>query len=253
MHSEKIIRNRTSKAIKSSKRKKSSSRNPPTYFLIAVELDETIRRRQPDKPHIYLAKTVAAPEERLAQLQRGAGPELFSGHYRRLVPLPIDARPTKDSKQADELLKRNLEAFARQGHAVNNLPSSLEDEWVVYVLALSEKGKERQMQNKNGKRKKGYVYVGQTSNSLEVRIAQHRGEQLSQTNRHLGARPTRNRSFEVVYHEVVFTASHALERERQLAEDYERKNYLVDAGEATPRKLRRKALKKAKPQSGLVR
>ena len=252
MRSEKLIRNRTSDRAKSSKRVRKSFRKPPTYFVIAVELDESVQRRLHEKPHIYLAKTVATPEQRLAQLQRGAGPEFASGHYRRLVPLPINARPTTDPKKADELLKSNLEAFIRQGHAVNNLASSLEDEWVVYVLALSEEGKENQMRNRNGTRKRGYVYIGQTSNPLEVRVAQHRGEKLSRSNRHLGARPTRNRSFEVVYHELVYTASHALERERQLADEYERKNFLVEAGEATPRKLRRKMLKETGTQSGMA-
>ena len=228
-----------------SKKKKRTGEESPTYFLIAVELDETVRRRKSDKAHIYLAKTVVEPENRLNQLQRGAGPKFAVGHYLGLVPLPVTFRPTRNSKRADELLKRNLEAFVRQGHAVNNLPSSLEDEWVVYVLALSEEGKEKLLQNRDGTRKKGYVYVGQTSNSLEVRMAQHRGEQKSRTGRHLGARPTRDRRFELLYYEIVHTASHALERERQLADKYEKRNYLVDAGDVTPRKLRRKVLKDA--------
>jgi hypothetical protein len=219
------------------------SGKPRTYHLIAVELDDSVIRRKPDRPHIYLAKTVVPPDVRLAQLQRGAGPDFAVGHYRRLIPLPVSFRPTKDSAKADEFLKKNIEAFVRLGHAVNNLPSSLETEWVVYVLALSEEGKEKLMRNKDQSRKRGYIYVGQTSNPLEVRLAQHRGEQLSRTGRHLGARPTRERTFEVLHHEVVYSARHALEREQELADAYECKNYLVDAGEATPRKRRRKARK----------
>ena len=131
----------------------------------------------------------------------------------------------------------------RDGHPVNNLESTWTDQFVVYVLDLDPTGKDKLMTNKDGSRKKGYVYVGQSSNPIEVRIAQHRLESTSRAGRYIGANPTKDREFTLREHRTVYTKAHAEELEAKLAAEYDRNDFLVDAGHVTPRKIRRMAAK----------
>ena len=213
------------------------------YHVVVTELDETFPRRLPDKCHLYVELSVSAPEKRLRQLQRGAGSKFAVGHHLKLYPKPPRYRVHTDRAKAKEELKRCKEQLVREGHAVNNLDSTWADEFVVYVFDLDPTGKEKLMMNKDGSRKKGYVYVGQSSNPLGVRVEQHRRQRTSKAGKDIGARPTRNRAFTLREHRIVYTEAHSIEVEKQLAAEYDRNNYLVDAGHVTPRKLKKKAAK----------
>lgn len=213
----------------------------PRYFVVITELDETFPRRLKDKSHLYVELSVSAPDIRFSQLQRGAGSEFAIGHHLKLYPTPPRYRVQSDRAKAKDELKRCKEQLIREGHAVNNLRSTWADEFVVYVFNLDPAGKEKQMTNRDGSRKKGYVYVGQSSNPLDVRIEQHRRQRVSKSGKDIGAKPTKNRAFSLREHRVVFTEQHSKELEKQLAAEYHRKDYLVDAGHVTPRKLAKKS------------
>lgn len=213
------------------------------YHVVVTELDGTFPLRLPDKCHLYVELSVSAPEKRLRQLQRGAGSKFAVGHHLRLYPKPPRYKVHSDRAKAKEELKRSKEQLVREGHAVNNLESTWVDEFVVYVFDLDPSGKEKLMTNKDGSRKKGYVYIGQSANPLDVRIDQHRRQRTSKAGKDIGARPTRNRAFTLREHRIVYTEAHSMEVEKQLAAEYDRNNYLVDAGHVTPRKLKKKAAK----------
>jgi hypothetical protein len=210
------------------------------YYVVITELDETFPRRFPDKCHLYVELSVSAPETRFNQLQRGAGSEFAVGHHLKLYSKPPRYRVHTDRAKAKEELKRCKEQLVREGHAVNNLESTWVDEFVVYVFDLDQAGKEKLMTNKDGSRKKGYVYVGQSANPLEVRIEQHRRQRTSSAGKDIGAKPTKNRAFTLREYRIVFTEEHSKEVEKRLAAEYDRRNYLVDAGHVTPRKLAKK-------------
>lgn len=210
-------------------------------YVIVSELDDTFPRRTPERSHLYVELSSSSPESRIEQLWRGAGSKFAVGHHVRLHPNPPRSSVYTDRAKAVAELKRCKELLVRQGHAVNNLESTWVDEFVVYVFDLDPSGKEKLMTNKDGSRKNGYVYIGQSANPLDVRIDQHRRQRTSKAGKDIGARPTRNRAFTLREHRIVYTEAHSMEVEKQLAAEYDRNNYLVDAGHVTPRKLKKKA------------
>lgn len=213
------------------------------YHIVVTELDETFPRRFREKPHLYVELSTSAPREKFERLKLRAGGKFARGHHVCLHQNAPKYEVHTDRAKAKAELKRCKEILVREGHPVNNVKSTWADEFIVYVLDLDPAGKEKQMTNEDGTRKAGYVYVGRSANTLEVRVAQHRRQRTSRTGRDIGAKPTKNRSFTVREHYVVFTDKHSAELEEQVAANYEQKNFLVEAGDVTPRKLERKAAK----------
>lgn len=225
------------------KRKKAAKKPRIRFHVVVTELDPTFPKRLTDKPHLYVELSTSRPEVRFGQLQRGAGSKFATGHHVRPHPNTPRCGVHTDRAKATSELRRCKELLIRRGHAVNNVESTWVHEYVVYVFDLDPTGKDKLMTNKDGSRKKGYVYVGQSGNPLDVRIAQHRRASTSKKGKDIGAKPTKNRSFTLREHRTVFTADHAEELEAQLARHYERRGFLVDAGHVTPRKLAKKAAK----------
>jgi hypothetical protein len=227
------------------KRKRKSAIYKPRirHHVVVTELDGTFPRRLTEKPHLYVELSASSPEVRFGQLQRGKGSKFAAGRHVRLHPNPPKTSVHTDRAKAKEELKRCKELLVREGHAVNNLESTWVDEFVVYVFDLDPTGMEELMTNKDGSRKKGYVYVGQSANPLEVRVEQHRRQRTSRAGKDIGARATKNRAFSLREHRIVYTEDHSMELEKQLAAEFDRKDYLVDAGHVTPRKLRKRDAK----------
>ena len=221
------------------KRKRATSNPRIRYHVVVTELDETFPRRLNDKPHLYVELSVSSPEVRFRQLQRGKGSKFAAGHHVRLHPNPPRHSVHTDQAKAKAELKRCKELLVRRGHAVNSVESTWADEFVVYVFDLDPTGKEKPMMNKDGSRKKGYVYVGQSANPLDVRIDQHRRQRTSKSGKDIGAKPTKDRGFTLREQRTVYTQEHSKELERNLAAQYDRRDFLVDAGHVTPRKLRK--------------
>ena len=225
------------------KRERATSNPRIRYHVVVTELDETFPRRLNDKPHLYVEISVSSPEVRFRQLQRGKGSKFAAGHHVRLHPNPPRHSVHTDQAKAKAELKRCKELLVRQGHAVNGVESTWVDEFVVYVFDLDPTGKEKLMTNKDGSRKKGYVYVGQSANPLDVRIDQHLRQRTSKSGKDIGAKPTKDRAFTLREHRTVYTQEHSKELEKQLAAQYDRRDFLVDAGHVTPRKLRKRDAK----------
>jgi len=225
------------------KREKVTGKPRLRYHVVVTELDGTFPRRLNEKPHLYVELSASSPEVRFEQLQRGAGSAFAVGHHVRLHPNPPRCSVYSDRAKARAELKRCKELLVRLGHAVNNVESTWVDEFVVYIFDLDPTGKEKQMTNNDGSRKKGYVYVGQSANPLDIRIGQHRRERTSMSGKDIGAKPTRDRAFTLREYRTVYTQEHSKELERQLAAQYDRRDFLVDAGHVTPRKLRKREAK----------
>ncbi len=65
------------------------------YHTVITELDKTLPRRNSKKPHLYVGTSLSTAEDRLGQLQRGAGPKFAKGHYLSVVrPILGVAWPT---------------------------------------------------------------------------------------------------------------------------------------------------------------
>ena len=197
------------------------------YHTVIIELDSTLPRRGTDKPHLYIGTSTSTPDERLRQLQQGAGPAFAKGHYLTVFAESPYSKPTSDPEVAKRRLDETIERYSRLGHMVNNSRS----EWSVYVIDLKQDHLEV-------KPKSGHVYVGSTSKTVEERVGQHeKGTETSKGHRlssryvfqHFGGL---NKSLSPK--EKYFTSKAAEEKEERLAEELCQKGYLVRAGQFTP-------------------
>jgi predicted GIY-YIG superfamily endonuclease len=197
------------------------------YHTVIIELDSTLPRRVSKKPHLYIGTSLSNAEDRLGQLQRGAGPSFAKGHYLSVFAKAPYSKPTKDSKVANRRLDETIEKYARLGHMVNNNKS----EWHVYVIDLKQ-------DHLKVEPKSGHVYVGSTSKTVNERVKEHqKGTKTSKGHRlnsqyvtdHFG---DLNKSLSPS--EKFYTSKSAEENEERLAEELCRKGYLVRAGQFTP-------------------
>jgi hypothetical protein len=213
------------------------SSDRPRYIFV-VELDRTLPRREPSKPHVYVGISVEDPETRFARLASGKVNSQFSGQFVRLRPdlNPLNREPlSTDAVQGEvESLKEGL---ARAGHAVNGDAKV----WNCYVVDLEPPTGMTDFG-------KGYVYVGQSQWSPEERFAIHKGERPLSSKHDLRSRIVHRRGIalnkklmsSLLPAGPFFTQKDALQAERQWALELDRRGYRVEAGDATPSRNRGK-------------
>jgi len=197
------------------------------YHTVIIELDSTLPRRNSKKPHLYISTSLSTAEDRLGQLQRGAGPKFAKGHYLSVFAKSPYSKPAKDPKIAKRRLDETIEKYERLGHMVNNR----KNEWSVYVIDLKQ-------EHLDVKPKSGHVYVGSTSKTVSERIKEHQYGAKTSKGHRLNSRYVTeyfdglNKSFSP--NEKFYTNKSAEEKEERLAEELCRKGYLVRAGQYTP-------------------
>jgi len=141
---------------------KTEDSTPQEYWLIVIELDDVVPRRDPKKPNLYVAKTVTPPEERFATIQRSKKQHWYTEHVIRLRADLAKSRSYKSSEDAKQALTKLTRKLTSDGYTVNRNTQV----WTVYVIELDKTA----VSNPG----KGYVYVGETSRTPEERFKQHR-------------------------------------------------------------------------------
>ena len=131
------------------------------YWLIVIELDDVVPRRDPRKPNLYVAKTLSPPEERFAAIQRSKKSHWYTEHVIRLRADLANSRPYKSNEDAKQALAKLTRKLTSEGFTVNRNTQV----WTVYVIELDKTA----VSNPG----KGYVYVGETSRTPEERFKQH--------------------------------------------------------------------------------
>ena len=201
------------------------------WRIIAIELDNSLPRRTPGLPHLYVGLTKVPIDERLVDLKSGAGPKELAGTYLRLRQELLDATEGMDSaRTAKAVLKREKKRLARLGHALNGISTV----WHTYVVDLDPTG-----MTEVGK---GYVYVGQTSHTPEERFAIHKAPKPKAPARDLRSKVVAKRGLCLNYELMtklspsspVYTQQDALALEKKWAKKLHNMGYRVEAGDATP-------------------
>ena len=197
------------------------------YHIVIIELDATLQRRDAKKPHLYIGTSFSATEDRLGQLQRGAGPKFAKGHYLSVFAKSPYSKPAKDSKVAKRRLDETIEKYERLGHLVNNR----KNEWSVYVIDLKQ-------EYLDVKPKSGHVYVGSTSKTVSERVKEHKKGAKTSKGHRLNSQYVTDHFDDVNKslspNEKFYTSKSAEEKEERLAEELCLKGYLVRAGQFTP-------------------
>lgn len=141
---------------------KDDSSESQEYWLIVIELDDVVPRRDPQKPNLYVAKTATPPEERFTAIQRSKKKHWYTEHVERLRTDLASSRTYKSSEDAKQALTKLVKRLTSEGYTVNRNTQV----WTVYVVELDGSA----VSNPG----KGYVYVGETSRNPEERFEQHR-------------------------------------------------------------------------------
>lgn len=201
------------------------------WRLIAVELDASLPRRIADRAHLYVSVCHTTPEERLIELQNGAGPETLLGTYRSLCQELLKRNKTYILRRsAIAACRKEKKRLARRGHAINGSNT----QWTTYVIDLDKSGVTGT--------EVGYVYVGQTSHTAEERFEIHKGEKPPEPAHDLRSGIVKRRGLNLNYDLMssltprppVYTQDDALALEKVWAKKLEELGYRVAAGEATP-------------------
>ena len=200
----------------------SKETEPEEHWIVAVELDDVVERRNPLRPNLYLEVTTAPPLMRFNQIKRSKRKTWYHGCVQKLREdlMPKSAFPNRESATA--ALKLLRETLDEEGYTVNRNTRV----WQVYVLELDSS----EVKNLG----EGHVYVGETSLSLETRLQQHRGELLSKKGKSLSARaikvPIIGLIPKLAPQQLYYSKSQATRAEAELAQDLRDKGYLVRGG-----------------------
>lgn len=209
-------------------------------LIFVIELDESMSRRIPSLPHLYMGLSVDDPETRFDRLLAGKAKSQFAGRLRTLRP---DLNPFHGSTLATDVareeLKKLREKLSSVGYAVNGNAKV----WNCYVVDLEPPTGMTDFG-------KGYVYVGQSQWSPEERFAIHKGERPLNSKHDLRSRIVHRRGLALNKKLMsslspagpFFTQKDALHAERQWALELDRRGYRVEAGDATPARMNRKGV-----------
>ena len=203
---------------------RASQARPAQQNLVVVELAGQ-KRRVLDRPHLYVYRTQKTLKESYVQLVNGEGPSWISGSVLKLrLDLVPRYKQTFKLKIARERLSRLKIDLARKGFAINCDAST----WRVYVLDI-DPNVSPAIKNR-GKRGK-VIYVGQTSTTIERRLAQHQGRILSKAGKFIGSPKVRGRNptlnTRLSPKKVLFTKDDALAFETKVHQKFEDLGYRV--------------------------
>ena len=205
-------------------KRQTTQAKPAKHNLVVVEVAGQ-KRRVRDKPHLFVFRTQRSVKDSFARLKKGEGPSWVSGSDLTLrLDLVPKYKPTSKFKVAKERLERLKIELARKGFAINREVST----WRVYVLdidpdvapAIGNRGKLGKV-----------IYVGQTSATVERRLAQHQGQILSKSGKFIGSSKVRNRNptlnRRLSPKKVLFTKNDALAFETKVHQKFEGLGYRV--------------------------
>jgi hypothetical protein len=132
----------------------------PRNWVLVVELDDIVPRRDPDKPNLYVGLTIEEPATRYERLKMGYGPAWLQGH---LVWLRGDlaSGPFLSLDDARLECRTAIRCLRSEGYTINRDTRV----WTVYVIEMDPKGCKDPG--------KGFVYVGETSKTPEARYEEH--------------------------------------------------------------------------------
>jgi predicted GIY-YIG superfamily endonuclease len=130
------------------------------YWVMVVEKNDVVPRRDPKKPNLDVAITIQDPSKRFEALTKGKGPKGLAGEIIKLRN-DLTSGPFYLRERANKRREQTIKRLKSAGYTVNRDTAV----WTVYVIELDPKG--------TSKPGKGFIYVGMTSKSPEKRFEQH--------------------------------------------------------------------------------
>ena len=192
------------------------------YFVAVLELDDVVPRRDPKRPNLLVARTKRPIDEFADDIRnsRGSGHAWAHGHVTR-TRFDLSDRESRTLAEAGKIKKQVTNELKRKGYTVNQDETT----WRTYVINLHDPRKDDVGS--------GYVYVGETSLTVDERLQQHL----------TGARNSKTRLFspvvkrfgtglnrDLMTSKVYMTKEQAMKAEQRLAERLRSAGYLDEGG-----------------------
>lgn len=192
------------------------------HSIMVVEVDTQENPKKSSKPHLYVTSSSQSPEQFFESfLTRQTELNLSGKPVSLRQELVHDYKPSQSKAVIERRLKETKERLDRLGYVV--FPH-----WRVYVLDVDPDFPEPLLDR--GERNH-VVYVGQTSNDIETRLSQHRGDSRGKDGQYLGAPRTKGRSPQInralTPEKRVFSKQDALMFETEYSQILEDKGYRV--------------------------
>jgi hypothetical protein len=131
------------------------------YQLMVVELYDVVARRDPEKPNLFVAKTITTPKDRFKAIQGNKKLSWYAKDIKQLRPDLAPATIFHSKKRADAAYKKLVKELGKQRFTVNKDTRV----WSVYVIEINTAA----IPNPG----KGVFYVGETSKTPEERCKIH--------------------------------------------------------------------------------
>jgi len=192
------------------------------YRVVALEVTDVVERIRPDRPNLYVGVTTRTAQQLADGLNNGRYRPSWARH--NIVQIRADLA-TDDTVTYDEAVEQRdtlIRQLRTKGYTVNRKTTA----YRTYVINLH-----------NPKLKdpgKGYVYVGQTSKTPEVRLVEHLTGAISAQGRNLASRVVKKHGVDLnptlMTDRIYLTQKQALKAERRLAERLRDQGYVVEGG-----------------------
>jgi len=196
--------------------------------VVVIELDNTLEKCS-NKPHPYVTYTGKPPEDLLAYLKSGKGPERIGNGAVGLIPkLVSNFKLTRSLKVVQRRLKEVIHPLRDLGYAVNRDANVFS----VYVIDSDTENKTTIL---NVGRKKRAVYVGQSSITPEQRYDKLKHAEKFKRNLSSGVVDERGKGINESHSpkKKVFTEKAALNLEADISFKLHNQGYRVFGGGLT--------------------
>lgn len=192
------------------------------YRLVVLELDDIKPRIRADRPNLYVGMTLHGADELAAGLNQGRYKPSWARHHVVRVREDLCPEIITDRVEARAEMKKLESKLRSKGYTVNRITQA----YRTYVIDLHDPDL--------GDPGKGYVYVGQTSKSVEDRLQEHLTGARSKKGHKLASavvkRFGQSLNHDLMTEKVYPTKRAALKAERRLADRLRKAGYVVEGG-----------------------
>lgn len=195
------------------------------HQVVVLELDDVVPRRDASKPNLFVGIVDASLEtldEISAAITGAQHSEWIAGQVRSLRDDLTPATRFQTRKRAKKRKGELANKLSGQGFTVNRDTTVFR----LYVIELNPEGV-----SDVGR---GYVYVGETSKSIEERFHQHISDARDRNGGRIASKVVYRRGLHLltglIPNRVYFTRDASREAEARLAEKLVRRGYRVEGG-----------------------
>ena len=196
--------------------------NPLTHRVVVLEVKDLLPRIYDDRPNLYVGITRRTPSELAEGLNNGKFKPAWARN--NVTGVRVDVAPTqlfaldKAKTERDALIRQ----LRRKGYRVNQIKKA----YRTYVIDLHNP----ELKDQGN----GYVYVGQSQKSPEVRLQEHLTDARSAKGIRLASRKVlkygQKLNYDLMTRRVYLDEKQALKAERRLADRLRAQGYIVEGG-----------------------